>query len=69
MNKPEQPVGNRADISVKPARACNLEEDVDKDRVHAEDEEEGKIPAVAFQVDPPIAEGQGQEAPTPGRRL
>ena len=50
------------DIPREPAVAHDLEEKIDKDGVHADDGKELQAAAMVAEIDPPIAEGQDEQA-------
>ena len=52
------PAGEGCDITVEPAIAYYLEEQLNKDRVHAYDGEELEVLTMIFYVDPPIKQGK-----------
>ena len=58
-----QSVGDGGYIFVKPTAAHYFKKEIDKYRVHTDDEEEFQVFAMVADIDPPIAKGEDKEGP------
>ncbi len=65
-NHPHQAVGDMSNIFVEPAAAYDLKKDIYEQRVHAYDGKKLQVFMVLTDIDPPVNEGQAQQAPAQG---